>query len=377
MQIHRFTTLDALAGHAQSWDRLAGGVPFRTWAWLSSWWRHYGEQPGRKTSLYVLAAMDSGDELVGVAPWYLDVSASGRRIVRFLGSGEVCSEYLGVLCAPESEDRVSEAMAEWITEKANGKGDDPKSSGSDRWDLLEWTGVDAGDRVVGTLADRLHAMGNTVHRRPGPDCWRIELPTRWDDYLAGLSKNGRKKARRILHSMFDTGRAVLRTVGQMSELPEAMELLVDLHQRRRRALDEPGCFASPRFAAFHREVVEHLLRAGSLQLHWLEIDGKPAAAEYDLVGDGVVYSYQGGMDPELRDVSPGRLITIATIRWAIENGYRAFDLLRGNEPYKAHWRAEPRPSVEFRIVPNRPAARVRHGLWLAGVGAKRWIKWRV
>src|SRR5271157_3046337 len=44
MQITAFSNWDEIAPHTESWDRLACGVPFRTWAWLSSWWRHYGPQ---------------------------------------------------------------------------------------------------------------------------------------------------------------------------------------------------------------------------------------------------------------------------------------------------------------------------------------------
>jgi hypothetical protein len=35
------------------------------------------------------------------------------------------------------------------------------------------------------------------------------------------------------------------------------------------------------------------------------------------------------------------------------------DFLRGDEPYKAHWRAEPRATYDYRVVPNRRLARLR------------------
>jgi CelD/BcsL family acetyltransferase involved in cellulose biosynthesis len=69
---------------------------------------------------------------------------------------------------------------------------------------------------------------------------------------------------------------------------------------------------------------------------------------------------------------PGSLITMATLRRAIERGYRAFDFLRGDESYKAHWRAEPAASVELRVAAERPIARLRHRLWLAGSRLKQW-----
>ncbi len=48
------------------------------------------------------------------------------------------------------------------------------------------------DVAVGRLIEHLADRGNTVHRQAGPNCWRIDLPARWDDYLARLSKSHRR-----------------------------------------------------------------------------------------------------------------------------------------------------------------------------------------
>ena len=68
------------------------------------------------------------------------------------------------------------------------------------------------------------------------------------------------------------------------------------------------------------------------------------------------------------------MINIATIRHAIEQGQHTFDFLRGDEPYKAHWRAEPMNTITYRIVPRKTLSQVRHGLWLAGDNVKSWVK---
>ncbi len=120
-------------------------------------------------------------------------------------------------------------------------------------------------------------------------------------------------------------------------------------------------------------MVPELLRRGRVQLYWLEFDGRPAAAEYHLVGDGVLYVYQSGMEPDLLEHKPGNLINLMIVRQAIERGYRAYDFLRGDEPYKARFGAQPRPSVELRIVPPRAAAHSRHNLWQAGRSVKQWM----
>jgi hypothetical protein len=67
-------------------------------------------------------------------------------------------------------------------------------------------------------------------------------------------------------------------------------------------------------------------------------------------------------------------LNLAAIRRAIERGYRAFDFLRGDESYKARLGARPRPTIEYRVVPRRPVAQIRHGIWLAGHELKAWVK---
>jgi CelD/BcsL family acetyltransferase involved in cellulose biosynthesis len=375
MHIRCLTTLDALAPYADDWNRLAAGVPFRGWTWLSCWWHNYGPQDETDASrarLAVLCVFDEANQLVGIAPWYLERSALHGRVLRALGSGEVCSDYVGVLCQRQMSEAVVDVVADYLIEQTNTN--DPNGL---RWDLLQLDGIDANDHEAATLAAILANAGCTVHRRPGLSCWRLKLPTVWDQYVAGLSKNLRRDIRRLQREVIDTGRAELHTAERLDELPRAMNIFLDLHQRRQRALGRKGCFASSRFTAFYHEVVPQLLRHGQVEFYWLELDGKPVAAEYQLVGDGVLYEYQAGVDPDAMAQQPGKLINMILLRRAIERGYREFDFLRGDEPYKARFGAEARPTIEIRIAPNRLAPRLRHNLWLAGSQMKHWLKRRL
>jgi CelD/BcsL family acetyltransferase involved in cellulose biosynthesis len=192
--------------------------------------------------------------------------------------------------------------------------------------------------------------------------------------VASLGKNLRRDVRRLERELLNTDRVKLHSVTRLDELPQAMNILVELHQRRRTMLGEKGCFVSDRFLGFYRDVVPELLRRGQVQFHWLELDGKPVAAEYQLVGNGTLYAYQAGVDPESMEHQPGKLINLAILRQGIERGYRAFDFLRGDEPYKVRFGAQPRPTLDYRVVPRRAVAQIRHNLWLAGNNVKQWVK---
>ena len=370
MQVYEFGTWDELAPYAQPWDRLAAGVPFRSWTWLSHWWQHYGQPGPRPTPrLMVLGVFDQADLLVGAAPWYLESSGPQGDVIRWLGSGEVCSDYVSILCQLAVQCQVVETIADYLAEsEASGTGP--------AWDLLELGNVDVEDRAADTLVRLLAEHGHPIHRRPAPSCWRLPLPATWDEYLGHLSKSHRKQLRRCQRDWFDTGRAVLHTVQRLDELPAAAAILIDLHQRRRQSLGQPGCFSSPRLAAFHRAVMPALLREGHLQLHWLELDGRAVAAEYHLTGSGIIYAYKGGIAPEAISQQPGRLITLAILQRAIRQGYRAVDFCAATSPTRgisAPCRGRCTRCASWPTAGRRACA----NLWMAGANVRRWIKGRL
>jgi hypothetical protein len=58
----------------------------------------------------------------------------------------------------------------------------------------------------------------------------------------------------------------------------------------------------------------------------------------------------------------------------MEDGHRHMDFLRGDESYKAHWRATPRQTFDCRVVPNRRLARLRGRVLNLGGAVTDWMK---
>jgi CelD/BcsL family acetyltransferase involved in cellulose biosynthesis len=224
------------------------------------------------------------------------------------------------------------------------------------------------------LTRSLEQRGCLVSRFAADAWWALDLPASWDDYLAAISKSHRKQLRRLERDVLESNRVRWHQVRSNDELANAWRVLVDLHQRRRRSLGEPGCFASRAFHDFHREVVERMLVGDRLRMSWLELDGSPAAAEYHLTDGTTTFAYQGGVDPERLAEEPGRLSTILCLRAAIKERHQCIDFMRGDEPYKAHWRAVPHPTFDVRVVPNRRLARLRGRLLAWSDSAIDWVR---
>ena len=379
MNIRTISRLEDLATLEPVWNALSEGVPFRSFAWLTTWWKCFGERNetrrGATAELFVLAVHNPAtDQIVAIVPWFIERTSTQGHVIRWLGSGIVCSDYVSVLRHAGHDRAIAVALAQWLC-----------SSEAPAWDALELSGVTADDHLLEQLVEELSQRKAQAHRRPGPTCWRLELPESWDDYLKLLSKTRRKRVRGIIRDWFDSGRAELVTLTESAELPDWLATFEDLHQRRRRSLGQPGCFASPPFARFLREVTPQLFESGQFQLNQLRIDGRPVAMDFNLLSDGddaMVYAYQGGVDPDALDDQPGHLITIAQLRLALdggldgglEGGLVAYDFLRGDEPYKHNWRATPTELFDYRIVPDRTRARLVHTVWASGQQARSWAR---
>jgi CelD/BcsL family acetyltransferase involved in cellulose biosynthesis len=361
MEVREIATTAELAALEPDWRPLARANPFPGPAWLVPWWRRFGTR-GRE--LCVLEVRDAAAGVVAIAPWFVERSWSTGRTLRFLGSGDVCSDYLSVLCADGWHERAAVAIGDWLR-----RGGPPGG-----WDTLWLEGVAADDAAVHALSSALARRGAGVVSRDVHQCWRLELPDTWDDYLAMLSKVQRKHVRRLARDYFQTERARLVRVQTPAELDYCFEKLVGLHMGLWASRGGKGIFADTGVFEFHREATARLLAEGQLRMTWLELDGRAAAAEYCLEAGGVIYSYQSGMDVELLEHSPGALSILAKLRAAIEEGCRAVDFLRGDEPYKRDWRAAPRRAVDVRAFAGHLSGRVRRGLWCGRTRARDWMR---
>lgn len=362
LHLRRLDSLAQLAALRDSWNRVAGATPFGSWQWLHSW----AETFLRDAPLETLAAETPAGELVGLLPLYRDDSLVEGRVLRLLGSGAVCTDYLSAFALPEHGPQACAAFAAHLTARA-----DDRAQG---WDALHLEAVPSGDPLAVALAQALAERGAHVETVEGPNCWRIALPPAWDEYLAGMSKSHRKQIRRLEREYLETGQAVLHVAQTEAEFEQSWGSLVELHQKRRRQLGQPGCFACERFTAFLELASRRLLAAGQLRLARLDVAGRPVAAEWQVCDGPTQYAYQAGVDPDALELEPGRLIMLATIRQALEQGRRGFDFLRGDEPYKAHFRATPQPTTHWRIVPPTPRAAFRRALGSVRGAAKRWWK---
>jgi hypothetical protein len=326
-----------------------------SWEWLSTWWYEMGaKEPGVRNRLLIAIVTDAADQVLGIAPFYLQTSWRGQTL-RLLGDGDVCSDYLRILGLPESEAEVARTLARWI-----GSAEFAQEFGP--LDLLLAEGYSAHDTSWQAMWREFQAVGWSVDTKPIESSWVLCL----NGTLDQVQRKGRDSLRRknkALLKLVDVSEVEIEQVNDIYHFELAWPEFVRLHQQRRQQLGQPGCFASPHFERFLHDATRRLIEQGRARLWFATKQGIRFAAILTLATDSKLMLYQSGMDNSVVTHDPGHLCNAYLIRWAHDQGLREYDFLRGDEPYKKHLGAEPRAMLRTRAVAPNWSARTKACLY--------------
>lgn len=339
------------------WNRLANEFPFASWEWYRRWWEHIG-----RTSELAIGVLRDGERIVALAPWYWCRHPLRGRVLRFLASGETCSDYQTILAQPAELASAVECLGDALATEGR--------SSLSQHDLLDYEGVACGDATMKALCEILVEHGYQVSAEPIESSWVVGLPASWTDFLAQLPKNTRRKVRKAI-SRIESGEFTFHQTDTPDDLERFWPEFVRLHQKRFVGTKSGGCFHDERFESFLKRATRDLLVSGRARLFWCEHGGQPFAAQLYFQSKQIGYMYQSGFDPEKASWEPGYLLYTYVFQRLIQEGISALDFLRGNEPYKARWSAEPVPLQRLRCVPPRLSSRLRQNAYNAGRRMKR------
>jgi len=310
---------------------------FLTWEWVSNWWRVYGHDK----ELRVLVLKDKNEDIVAIAPLYVRRKKIFKSFsineVRFLGTGEdVSPDYLDLIIMKDREEEAINAFIKYI-------------SGKDGWDVLNLTDMLSTSLSYAILEKAASGNGLIVERSECATCPYIKIPSSWEDYMAGLSKNMRYNVKRRIHNLEKNFKARYFIWQDIEGLQNAMERLALLHNRRWEEKSSNHSFSSKEYNTFHQTVAKEFALKGWLQLSCLELDSEIVGILYDYRYKNKIYYYQAGFDPSFYKYSVGLVLRAYVIQKAIEDGIEEIDLLKGGYDHKYKWTESDRNTVNLII----------------------------
>ncbi|MBN1440777.1 MAG: GNAT family N-acetyltransferase [Anaerolineales bacterium] len=304
---------------SEEWNRLlsasAAAYPFLRCEYLRAWWDHLGAGEWPAAELRIAVWREDGS-LAGVAPLFR-TTCDGEHRLLFIGSAEI-SDYLDLVAAPDRLPSFCAALFESLA-----------AFPASEFAALDLFNLHASSPTIPLLEAEAERRGWGLSREFLQVCPAIALPRSWEDYLASLDKKTRHEIRRKLRRA-EGGEGGLTLHLRGSEASEEFLRLMACDGAKAR-------FLTPSMRAQFRSIADAAQKAEMLQLAFLEMDNANIAAFFNFTFGNRIWVYNSGMDPKYAALSPGWVLLALLIRKAIEDGFQAFDFMRGDEPYKFQW----------------------------------------
>ncbi|HKP51853.1 MAG TPA: GNAT family N-acetyltransferase [Chloroflexia bacterium] len=331
----------------EEWERLlksaASDVVFMTWQWQSLWWKHFGapaqaSQDIEECKLHLLAVRDEEGALVGIAPLFIDArplppakeyrrgelrpegEGAPVRAVRIVGGIDI-ADYLDIIAPTERMAEVWGVALDYLIERR------------DEWDVIDLHSLphfSPSRELLVTLASQRGLAAEVFPEDVSPV---LELPGDWETYLMSLRKKDRHELRRKVRKLEgrDDVRWRLVPPHDAEAMAQEMHIFLDLH--RMSGVDKAH-FMDDHMAQFFLTMASELAETGWLDLAILEVDKQPASAYLSFSYGDRLYLYNSGYSQQFAAYSAGVALLAYRIHKAILQGFRYFDFLRGDEPYK-------------------------------------------
>jgi CelD/BcsL family acetyltransferase involved in cellulose biosynthesis len=308
---------------------------FLTWEWLSTWWKHFGNE-----RIFRLITVCDGEKLIAAAPLMSSkYKLAGLKLTKMELVGTPAADYQTFLLA----DKKAEC-ASLMLDYASGKGS--------RWDCIEFEDVPEDSETLKTL-DACSPQKLKFEERNLNICPYITLPTRFEDYLQGLGSNFRRNLRRWEKKTKSDFKLDFHIHKDLNTLDKAMRKFFYLHQIKWQSENRAGVFANQKFREFHLSVARSFAEKGWLNLCFLTLNDEPVSAIYAFKYRNKMFNYLTGFDPKYSEYRVGHLLFLYSIKDSIEKGLSEFDFMRGDESYKQQWNTLIRNNLEVRTVKRR------------------------
>jgi CelD/BcsL family acetyltransferase involved in cellulose biosynthesis len=265
-----------------------------------------------------VARAHSKDQAITLAagdPPYAVASLSRSAEAITFAGGELTDEQ-DVVAAPGHAREAALAVARWIAAER------PMRV------VVEYVPEDG--PTLAAFEEILSTAGYGVARERLITSPRIALAADFESYVQGLGKKERHELRRKLRRFESAPGAGFRWATER-ERPAVLDRFFALH---RLSKGEKAAFMTTGAESFFRDIADALAAKGWLRLGVVSAHGEDAAVLFAFAYRDTLALYNAAYDPAMSSLSLGIASHAFAVRDAIAQGFKTYDLLRGDEPYK-------------------------------------------
>lgn len=330
MRIDIIDTDQAFDDVRENWDRVFMSDPyaqhFLSWVWLKRYLF-------RRKRWFILALREKAEGSPYVAFFPLRIvtllnEKTGQFYDEIIMAGNFAADYTGFLTMADYEEHAVAGFCSYIRQQnwTNLKIEyfyGPPGRREAMIRALQGPNVMFRDSTPKSLND----INNCI-------CPGVPLPDRFDAYLdTRMSSQSRQKLRRFLRKV-ESDPDWKITFATPQTIKRDITILFDFW--RTKWAPFKGKERTERLIAGSREMLMDCFVDGNLDVPVLWYQNKPLGALANIVDRQkmAMLFYVTGRDESWKTPSPGFVLHGYCIRRAIDNGFRYYDFLRGNEPYK-------------------------------------------
>ncbi|WKZ32622.1 MAG: GNAT family N-acetyltransferase [Thermodesulfobacteriota bacterium] len=335
MDIRVATRIEDIGISPEEWNRLLSGsetnTVFQTYEWFRSWWDVFGKE----NRLFLVSVFAPQGDLAGIVPLMLS-SRSGRRTVRFIGDEK--ADYCDIISGPEKRKTIECVVEALILNK-------------DEWDCISLRNIPE-DSITCAELKRISQKADMRTITSQISCPTLLIAGRKEDAGRIL---GKKTLRRRFNYFKKCGELAFRHIRDEDEALRRLETFFEQHIKRRQLAGDKSLFSDPRNREFYARLTRGLLGKGWLLFSALEFNGSPIAFHFGFDYGSRVLWYKPSFDIEFSRRSPGQVMLMHLINYAIENGRAELDFTIGNEPFKSQFTNHVRMNTQLNLYRKNPA----------------------
>ena len=200
-----------------------------------------------------------------------------------------------------------------------------------RWELIDFSAMDADERCYGTLAAALHRVGYAVHRYPHfSSIFESTRKLEYADYLERLPQSGRRQLRDYERKERQLQREYSYRVELFRNGKELDQAVSDFASVLEASWKEPD-----QHPEFLPKCIRAAAQAGALRLMVIYLNDHPTAAQLVFLAGRRAVFYRTAYDPKYAKRSVGGIVKLRMVRHLLgEDRVDELDLGRDREAYK-------------------------------------------
>ena len=348
MKITEINRIEDFLALENAWNSLLETVNhtvFSRWEWLSTWWKHFGNN---KRLLILLA--EEHNQIVAIAPLMYSVeNVYGLRIgkIEFIGTPDAayCDFILG-----EKRKECIKLFMNYL------------NNYHEKWSNIKFSDIPATSKSIkllnGAFENSKRAQVSVLN-----DCPLLILPKSFDAFMNILHSNLRRNIRRSQQRLQEKYTVEFVNYSNPKTVEKGMNILFDLHQKIWMQKGQTGSFANSNVRSFYLDVAKLFSEKKMLGLYSLQADDNPVAIIYGYKSKSEFHFSSIGRNNAYSRFSVGNLLTLNTIKTCIEEDVSKFNFGRGNEDYKYKWGAQNIKNLEITVIKNGIAPQITYWLY--------------